>query len=142
MDLRIRKIVVVSGGFDPFHRGHLNLLLSAKRLGNQLVVIVESDEWVSSKHPVTMPQADRAAIIQELECVDLVLLNQKHGDCSEVLATVRPDIYVVGPDHKDWTVIPEFEACRSLGIKITCMEYLNKDRSSSQIVSNLMEANA
>ena len=41
----MKKVVVVSGGFDPLHSGHINLLRNAKSLGDTLIVILNSDEW-------------------------------------------------------------------------------------------------
>lgn len=62
--------VAVSGGFDPLHVGHLALFKSAADFG-RLTVIINSDEWlIRKKGRAFMPFADRAAIIQELECVD------------------------------------------------------------------------
>ena len=43
------KIAIVSGGFDPVHSGHINLMLSAKELGDELVVLLNSDEWLTNK---------------------------------------------------------------------------------------------
>jgi len=68
-----KTIVVVSGGFDPLHSGHLKLFKEAKKLGDSLCVIVNSDEWLSRKkgRPF-MPFEERADIIQGLQDVDNV----------------------------------------------------------------------
>ena len=42
----MEKIVVVSGGFDPLHSGHLNLFREAKSLGDKLIVILNYDVWL------------------------------------------------------------------------------------------------
>ena len=59
-----KTIVVVSGGFDPLHSGHLNLLRQAKTLGEKLIVILNNDEWLTRKkgRPF-MPFEERADII-------------------------------------------------------------------------------
>ena len=43
------KICIVSGGFDPVHSGHINLMLAARELGDQLIVLLNSDAWLSRK---------------------------------------------------------------------------------------------
>ena len=43
------KIIVVSGGFDPIHKGHIALFNSAKALGDKLVVALNSDKWLQRK---------------------------------------------------------------------------------------------
>jgi len=61
------SIVVVSGGFDPLHSGHLKLFKEAKQYGDRLCVIVNSDEWLTKKkgRPF-MPFEERANIIEGL----------------------------------------------------------------------------
>ena len=44
-----QKIVMVSGGFDPLHGGHIELLEAARKLGDTLVVGLNSDEWLFKK---------------------------------------------------------------------------------------------
>ena len=68
------KVVLVTGGFDPLHSGHIAYFKAARELGDHLVVGVNSDDWLTRKkgRPF-MPFEERCAIIKELECVDEVL---------------------------------------------------------------------
>ena len=68
------KVVLVTGGFDPLHSGHIAYFKAAKELGDHLVVGVNSDDWLKRKkgRPF-MSFEERCAIIKELECVDEVL---------------------------------------------------------------------
>ena len=68
------KVVLVTGGFDPLHSGHIAYFKAARELGDHLVVGVNSDEWLTRKkgRPF-MPFEERAAIIKELGCVDEVI---------------------------------------------------------------------
>ena len=68
-----KTVVIVSGGFDPLHSGHISYLESAKQLGDHLVVALNSDAWLSRKkgRPF-MPFEERAGIIERLEMVDTV----------------------------------------------------------------------
>ena len=68
------KVVLVTGGFDPLHSGHIAYFKAARELGDHLIVGVNSDEWLTRKkgRPF-MPLEERAAIIKELACVDEVI---------------------------------------------------------------------
>ena len=68
------NVVLVTGGFDPLHSGHIAYFKAARELGDHLVVGINSDEWLTRKkgRPF-MPFAERAAIIKELSCVDEVI---------------------------------------------------------------------
>lgn len=68
------KVVLVTGGFDPLHSGHIEYFKAARELGDHLVVGVNSDDWLTRKkgRPF-MPFEERAAIIKELTCVDEVI---------------------------------------------------------------------
>ena len=68
------KIVLVTGGFDPLHSGHIAYFNAAKDLGDYLVVGVNSDEWLERKKGRSfMPWKERAEIIKALGCVDQVI---------------------------------------------------------------------
>lgn len=68
------KIIVVSGGFDPLHSGHIAYFKSAKKLGEKLIVALNSDEWLTNKKgKFFMPFEERKAIVENLSCVDLVV---------------------------------------------------------------------
>ena len=70
----MKTIVLVTGGFDPIHSGHIAYFNEAKKLGNELWVGVNSDEWlVRKKGRPFMPFVERANIIKNLKMVDLVL---------------------------------------------------------------------
>jgi cytidyltransferase-like protein len=68
------KVVLVTGGFDPLHSGHIAYFKAARELGDHLVVGLNSDAWLTRKkgRPF-MPLEERAAIIKELACVDEVI---------------------------------------------------------------------
>jgi D-beta-D-heptose 7-phosphate kinase/D-beta-D-heptose 1-phosphate adenosyltransferase len=68
------KIVIVTGGFDPIHSGHIAYFEAAKKLGDRLVVGINSDAWLTRKkgRPF-MPASERRAIIENLRMVDKVI---------------------------------------------------------------------
>ena len=67
----MRKIVLVTGGFDPIHAGHISYLKSAKELGDILIVGVNSDEWLTRKkgRPF-MDLTNRLAVVSSMQVVD------------------------------------------------------------------------
>lgn len=132
--MRSKTVVAVSGGFDPPHQGHIQYFLAAKKLGDLLVVLVDSDEHVATKHKVMMRQEDRASVIRELRFVDMVLLSKKI-DVSDLLEALRPDIYAVGPDHRSVDTIPEYPVCLKYDIKMTVLDIV-KANSSTQLLEN------
>ncbi len=68
------KVVLVTGGFDPLHSGHIAYLTAAKKLGDKLVVGINSDEWLTRKKGKPfMPLRERISIISALTVVDDVI---------------------------------------------------------------------
>ena len=85
------KIVVVSGGFDPLHSGHINLLESARAYGDKLVVLCNSDEWLTRKkgRPF-MPFEERTTILDRMHMVDNVYgVDDSDGSVTPGLEQVR-----------------------------------------------------
>ena len=71
-----KTTVLVTGGFDPLHSGHLAYFKEAKKLGETLVVGVNSDSWLTRKKgKAFMPLSERAEIIKGLSVVDLSLIH-------------------------------------------------------------------
>lgn len=108
------KIVLVTGGFDPLHSGHLSYLTSAKELGDKLVVGVNSDEWLANKKGKPfMPLLDRVGIIQNLRMVDdYVLFDDSDNSAIDAIKQVRetwPDSEIIFANGGDRTAenIPE-----------------------------------
>ena len=74
MNNKTKRIVLVTGGFDPIHSGHLDYLNSAKLLGDELWVGVNSDQWlINKKGSFFMPFDERCSIISNLKCVNNVI---------------------------------------------------------------------
>ena len=110
------KVVLVTGGFDPLHSGHIAYFKAAKELGDHLIVGVNSNEWLTRKkgRPF-MPFEERCAIIKELACVDEVIGFNDSDDTAinaigQVLATKGSSWRVVfanGGDRR-MTTTPEY----------------------------------
>ena len=82
----MKNIVVVSGGFDPIHSGHIAYFKAAKALGDQLVVGVNSDEWlIRKKRKAFMPIHERQAVVQSIKYVDYVIRFDDNDDSAILL---------------------------------------------------------
>ena len=118
-------VVVVSGGFDPLHIGHVRMFEEARALGDKLIVVINNDNWLKKKKGYAfMPQEERLEIIRGLRAVDEVVFTD-HGEnphdmsvCS-MLRTIQPDIFANGGDRKpDGDPVPEVDVCQELGIEM------------------------
>jgi D-beta-D-heptose 7-phosphate kinase/D-beta-D-heptose 1-phosphate adenosyltransferase len=97
------RIVFTNGVFDLLHRGHAEYLATARALGERLVVGVNSDASVRRLKGPARPvvaAADRAALLEALACVDLVVIFDEDTP-ARLLEAMRPDVLVKGGD---WAV--------------------------------------
>jgi cytidyltransferase-like protein len=107
-------IVVTSGGFDPIHSGHIQLLKAARLLGDQLIVGINSDEWLARKKGrAFMPWQERLCVLNNLSCVDEVYtFDDKDGTACHLMHQVRahyPNARIIFANGGDRTAanIPE-----------------------------------
>lgn len=112
----MKKIVLVTGGFDPIHSGHINYLKEAKKLGDILVVGVNSDAWLTRKKGrAFMPLSERATILRSIVGVDFVIdFSDDDGSARQAIRMVRQSypqdeiIFANGGDRTDQN-IPEMD---------------------------------
>ena len=110
----MKTIVLVTGGFDPLHSGHIAYFKEAKKLGTKLIVGVNSDDWlVRKKGRPFMPVEERISIIEALEVVDEVItFDDSDGSATDAIRKVRtkfPNTEIVFANGGDRTPdnIPE-----------------------------------
>ena len=112
----MKTIVLVTGGFDPLHSGHIAYFRAAKQLGDTLVVGVNSDAWlIRKKGRAFMPWLERMNIVKNIKDVDSVLeFNDDDGSAKQAIKLARqtwPDhkiVFANGGDRTD-SNIPEME---------------------------------
>jgi len=112
----MKKIVIVSGGFDPIHSGHIEYLKSASLLGDMLIVGVNSDPWlVRKKGQAFMPIEERLAIVSAIQCVSFAVgFNDDDGSAKQLIRDARqkfpnnPIIFANGGDRTQQN-IPEMD---------------------------------
>lgn len=91
---------MASGVFDILHTGHISYLEQAKAMGDELYVVVASDETVRKrKHEPITPESMRVKIVSSLKVVDKAFLGSSGGDMYSILEVVKPDIIVLGFDQ-------------------------------------------
>jgi len=108
------NIVLVTGGFDPLHSGHIEYFKAAKKLGDKLLVGVNSDGWLERKkgRPF-MPSTERIQIVKHLSMVDGVFLfDDNDGSALEAINNARllyPEAHIIFANGGDRTStnIPE-----------------------------------
>ena len=127
------KVVAVSGYFDPIHVGHLDYLERSKKLGDKLVVIVNSNsQCVLKKGKPFMDEKDRVRIVAALNIVDDVFLSiDKDKTVCKSLEAIKPDIFANGGDRST-SEVPESVICDKYNIEM--IDGLgDKIRSSSSL---------
>jgi len=131
--------IVVSGGFDPIHIGHVRMILQASIHGN-VTVIANSDEWLERKKGyVFMPWEERAEIIRSIRGVcDVVTVDDSDNSVCEAIKRLHEsgkcDTFANGGDRTDVNT-PEKKLCEELGIDMLWNVGGGKIQSSSHLVS-------
>ena len=117
------RIVMISGGFDPIHIGHIRYIKEAKKLGDKLIIVLNNDNWLKTKKGKEfMKEKERKEIIEAIIGVDKVVIsghvkNTKDMSVCEEIKKIKPDIFANGGDRFA-DDIPEFKLCNDLGIKM------------------------
>ena len=126
--------IMLSGGFDPIHRGHVRMILAAAELGN-VIIAANSDRWLMSKKGyIFMLWDERAEILRSIRGVDdVVPVGDTDGTVCEALRRVKPDIFGNGGDRTQQNT-PEMEVCKELGIEMVWGLGGEKIQSSSDLV--------
>lgn len=125
-------VSIVSGGFDPLHVGHIELFNRARKYGEPLIVILNSDSFLKKKKgKAFMPFEERKIILENLSAVDLVVrsIDVDNTVCRTLeelsnLRTILPNgepweklYFCNGGDRTNGTNTPEHTTCERLGIE-------------------------
>src|SRR3989344_3504236 len=142
-----KVVVAVSGGFDPLHAGHVRLFKQARAFGDELVVILNNDNWLREKKGyVFMNENERKEILEALSTVDRVVitkhpLRSKDMSVSRELRAIHPNIFANGGDRHKGNV-PEVAVCAAIGC--TMIDNVGKGgkvQSSSWLLVNYLKLN-
>jgi len=133
-----RKNVMVSGGFDPVHIGHIRMILDAAQHGD-VVVVANSDDWLYRKKGfVFMEFEQRAEILASIKGVVKVSdVDDSDTTVCEAIRRIKPDIFANGGDRKKHNT-PEQAVCDEMGVEMLWgIGGEDKANSSSDLVERV-----
>jgi len=129
--------VMVSGGFDPVHAGHIRMIRDAANFGD-VIVIANSDDWLFRKKGfVFMTFEQRAEILNSIKGVIIVdSVDDTDGTVCEAIRRLKPDFFANGGD-RGRSNTPEQSVCEEMGVKLLWGVGGDKKlASSSELVKN------
>ena len=140
----IKNVIIVSGGFDPVHKGHIRMFREAANLGHQVIIGLNSDEWLTRKKGKPfMKWEERAEILESCKFVTQVLsMDDSDDTASDIIKQVANlyknqdmNIYFAnGGDRKKGNV-PELDTCKNLNVVMLWGIGGGKIQSSSWLIN-------
>jgi D-beta-D-heptose 7-phosphate kinase/D-beta-D-heptose 1-phosphate adenosyltransferase len=128
------KVVFTNGVFDLLHPGHIRYLQDARRLGDALIVGINSDRSVRAnkgpERPIT-PEGERAEVLAALECVDAVAIFDEETP-AEIVRRLQPDVLVKGADWAADNIVGR-DTVEGRGGRVVRME-LSKGYSTTELI--------
>lgn len=127
---------MASGVFDILHTGHISYLEQAKALGDELYVVVASDNTVrKNKHEPITPERMRVRIVSALKPVDVAMIGNDSGDMFVILDEIRPDVIVLGFDQKfDENTLSEELKKRGFDIAVKRADQSGEDLEATRAI--------
>jgi len=131
------QTIMISGGFDPIHVGHVKMIQEARNYGD-VIVILNSDDWLMRKKGfIFMPWNERAEIIAAISGVtEVVPVDDTDGTVCKALEAFKPTYFGNGGDRTDQNT-PEKELCRELNIEMIWGLGGGKIQSSSSLIKGV-----
>lgn len=128
--------VMASGVFDILHTGHISYLEQAKALGDELYVVVASDNTVrKNKHEPITPERMRVRIVSALKPVDVAMIGNDSDDMFTILDEIRPDVIVLGFDQKfDENTLSEELKKRGFDIAVKRADQSGEDLEATRAI--------
>ena len=140
----INNVIIVSGGFDPVHKGHIRMFREAANLGANVIVGLNSDEWLTRKKGKPFMEWDeRAEILESCKWINQVISFDDSDDtASDVILKVclmykNEDVNIYfanGGDRKKGNV-PELDVCKDLNVVMLWGIGGGKIQSSSWLIN-------
>ena len=136
------KTIVISGGMDPVHIGHIKMIKAAAELG-RVIVVLNSDEWlVRKKGYAFMSFEERKYLLENIKGVSEVSdVDDADGTVCEALQRLKPDMFGNGGDRTSDNT-PEKEVCLDIGIRMVWNLGGEKIQSSSDLVRDFVKNRA
>ena len=139
-----KNVIIVSGGFDPVHKGHMRMFREAANLGANVVVGLNSDDWLTRKKGKPFMKWDeRAEILECCKFINQVLpMNDDDDTASDIIEQVHKlfknkdyNIYFANGGDRKKENVPELDTCKKLGVVMLWSIGGGKIQSSSWLVN-------
>ena len=132
-----KKSIMTNGCFDILHTGHIHLLSEARKLGDILIVALNSDSSVKLNKGNARPintEIDRAYVLSALQNVDhIIIFNEETPE--KIICTILPDILVKGSDYKDKYIAGQ-TCLEKVGKKIALIDLI-EGKSTTGLIDKL-----
>ncbi len=136
-----KKIIILSGGFDPIHKGHIRMFKSAKNLGN-VIVGLNSDEWlIRKKNKFFMPFSERKEILESIKYINSVIsFNDADDTACDLISNIYKEfgsshhIYFANGGDRTNNTTPEVDYCNKNNIEMLWGIGGEKIQSSSDLL--------
>lgn len=139
-----QRVVLAGGCFDILHIGHIRFLENAKKQGDKLIILLESDENIKESkgkdRPIN-PQSDRALVLSAIKSVDYVILLPKmkgNDDYKKLIKIIKPDIIAVTKGDK--MLEQKKKQAKAVGAKLIEVNKLIPKQSSSKIIEMIAQS--
>ena len=146
----IKNVIIVSGGFDPVHKGHIRMFREAANLGHQVIVGLNSDDWLTRKKGKPfMEWEERAEILESCKFVNQVLsMDDSDDTASDIIKQVAKlyqdqdmNIYFANGGDRGKGNVPELDTCKNLNVVMLWGIGGGKIQSSSELTANWEKEN-
>ena len=139
----IKNVIIVSGGFDPVHKGHIRMFREAANLGANVVVGLNSDDWLTRKKGKPFMKWDeRAEILESCKFINQVIpFDDSDDTASNVIERVHLmysndyNIYFANGGDRKLGNVPELDICKELEVVMLWGIGGGKIQSSSWLIN-------
>ena len=137
-----KSVIILSGGFDPVHKGHMRMFREASNLGHQVIVGLNSDEWLTRKKGKPfMDFNERKEILEAFRYINQVIPFDDSDDTAcDVIEKVNEmydtdqKIYFANGGDRGKNNVPEVDTCKDLGVIMLWGVGGGKIQSSSWLI--------
>ena len=140
-----KSVIIMSGGFDPVHKGHLRMFREASWLGHQVIVGLNSDDWLSRKKGKPfMDFKERKEILEGFKYINQVLaFDDKDETANDIIKQACSlyknfdvNIYFANGGDRTSDNVPEMKVCDELGVEMIWGIGGGKIQSSSWLIGD------
>ena len=137
----IKNVIIVSGGFDPVHKGHIRMFREAANLGANVIIGLNSDDWLTRKKGKPfMEWEERAEILESCKFVSQVMsMDDSDDTANDIIKQVSKkyegyNIYFANGGDRGKGNVPELDVCRDLNVTMLWGIGGGKIQSSSWLI--------